>query len=898
MDQEKENNQNIQNNGQSSASPEAESKDIKFIKEKVKEKIAKDKQRVAIRTQNMNKFKKYDMMDFEKTKWEIIQKSSKKFSKITEENKNELLEDIEKYNFQKILEEIIKNIIDSKFDFKDVNAIILVLSELNQIYDKFDVKYVEYLKKHLADFNDTLKIPARNEEEEERKNQRRKVLLRLFIESYLYGFINDFNQVKDVFVSLISPKNPKEQFFQDFPILVNLMRVFGEPLFGIKSKSIKSAIDKGEMENYELNIIVPKEQIEKYYTGFRNYYYKLVLTYLEEEHKILVELEKKNFENMKRLDSNNDVNTAYMKQRSLYLKFIQIINEFAEIMDFEIPELANEKTFRYEEQKKTEMKLEKINKYDPFSDEVEYLFYTQPLNVKEKVSSDVIERILNRNMNDSNLEGEELLDTNEKRKKFDNLISKILKCDSTETIDEATLEFLNNPVFLSYRYRKSVIKAILRSSKSNLAVLKYFARFTANLSPLYKDMPTETSTLLMEDFNDLNKEEKLGMFEEKIKNIRFISEMVKFELFPMQNIFEILKRLIDDFKGHSIDLLCQLMESCGRFLYLNEVSHLKFNTCLEAIKQYAHHRMRHDERAFNSILNCIQVCKPQESTLRKKVKVRPIEEEYIRYLIFHSLSKDTIRRTAILLRRFDWNNWEHVIFKVIYKFLNRGNENQIKYCCAMLSLLKDHHPNLINNLVNTILEEIRIGLDRNDFNDNQHKILMCLLCSNFYTYKLINSDLIFYVLYMILTYNPEWNSGRRELLPENPLDMPSDTFRMQMIISILDLCGQHLNTGSKKERLYEFLHFLQLYILSKQYLPLDVENRVTTCLENLYEASNYHVYTDFTVALKDAKKYKGLNFELDDEELNSQEKKPEHKFDPNDFNRSKKEIKFIYYYHF
>ena len=75
-------------------------------------------------------------MDFERTKFEFIQKSSKKFSKITEENKKELLEDVEKYNFSKIIDEIIKSIIESKFDFRDVNAIILVLSELNQIYEK------------------------------------------------------------------------------------------------------------------------------------------------------------------------------------------------------------------------------------------------------------------------------------------------------------------------------------------------------------------------------------------------------------------------------------------------------------------------------------------------------------------------------------------------------------------------------------------------------------------------------------------------------------------------------------------------------------------------------------------------------------------------------------------
>ena len=38
-----------------------ESKELKQIKEKIKDKITKDKQRVQIREANMKKFKKYDM---------------------------------------------------------------------------------------------------------------------------------------------------------------------------------------------------------------------------------------------------------------------------------------------------------------------------------------------------------------------------------------------------------------------------------------------------------------------------------------------------------------------------------------------------------------------------------------------------------------------------------------------------------------------------------------------------------------------------------------------------------------------------------------------------------------------------------------------------------------------
>ena len=66
-------------------------------------------------------------------------------------------------------------------------------------------------------------------------------------------------------------------------------------------------------------------------------------------------MEKKNIDNMKKLESNQEIQNLYTKQRALYMRLMDLVNKFAELMNFEIPELANENTFRYEESKKSEM---------------------------------------------------------------------------------------------------------------------------------------------------------------------------------------------------------------------------------------------------------------------------------------------------------------------------------------------------------------------------------------------------------------------------------------------------------------------------------------------------------------------------------------------------------------
>ncbi len=201
--------------------------------------------------------------------------------------------------------------------------------------------------------------------------------------------------------------------------------------------------------------------------------------------------------------------------------------------------------------------------------------------MKDKIDANLHETILAFNL--SKVKEEESEIPKSKEKLFNDISNAILKADSSESIDEASIEYISS----FYNNKEAWIRlkrSLLRSSKTNYAVLRYYSRFISNISQLRKDYQSEICQSLMMDFNDLSREEVLNMNEERIKNIRFICEMIKFNLFPMLNVFEILKKLLDDFKGVSIDLLCNLMENAGRYLFLNEQSHLKFNSCIDTIK--------------------------------------------------------------------------------------------------------------------------------------------------------------------------------------------------------------------------------------------------------------------------------------------------------------------------
>jgi regulator of nonsense transcripts 2 len=50
-------------------------------------------------------------------------------------------------------------------------------------------------------------------------------------------------------------------------------------------------------------------------------------------------------------------------------------------------------------------------------------------------------------------------------------------------------------------------------------------------------------------------------------NIRYIAELTKFRITPQHVVFHCLKVLLDDFSHVNIELICQMLEGCGRFLF-------------------------------------------------------------------------------------------------------------------------------------------------------------------------------------------------------------------------------------------------------------------------------------------------------------------------------------------
>nr|GEU67610.1 regulator of nonsense transcripts UPF2 [Tanacetum cinerariifolium] len=393
---------------------------------------------------------------------------------------------------------------------------------------------------------------------------------------------------------------------------------------------------------------------------------------------------------------------------------------------------------------------------------------------------------------------------------LDGLFQRLPGCVSRDLIDQLTVEFcyLN-----SKSSRKKLARALFNVPRTSLELLPYYSRMVATLATCMKDVPSMLLLLLEEEFNFLiNKKDQINI-ESKIRNIRFIGELCKFKIAPAGLIFSCLKACLDDFSHHNIDVACNLLETCGRYLYRCPDTNVRMANMLEILMRLKNVKNL-DPRHSTLVENAYYLCKPPERSARVS-KVRPPLHQYIRKLLFSDLDKSSIEHVLRQLRKLPWSECESYLLKCFLK-VHKGKYGQIHLIASLTAGLSRYHDEFAVAVVDEVLEEIRLGLEINEYGMQQRRIAHMRFLGELYNYEHVDSSVVFDTLYLILVFG----HGTEE---QDVLDPPEDCFRIRMIITLLETCGHYFGRGSSKRKLDRFLIHFQRYILSKGPLPLDIE---------------------------------------------------------------------------
>jgi len=265
--------------------------------------------------------------------------------------------------------------------------------------------------------------------------------------------------------------------------------------------------------------------------------------------------------------------------------------------------------------------------------------------------------------------------------------------------------------------------------------------------------------------------------------------------------------LLFAFSHHNVDMACALMESCGRFLYRSPDSHQRTKIYLEQMmrKKVA---LSMDGRYVVMIENAFYAVNPPETTAVEIVKEPPMHL-YVQKLIFADLGKSTTEKVLKQVRKLDWN--DDVVSAYAVRCLGAVwyvKYYNVKYVASLLAALVATYDWIGPQIVDGVLEDVRLMMEVNDAKFNQRRIATVKFLGELYNYRMVDSSVVFKVLYSLISFGAASK-------PDDPaalaLDPPDHMLRLRLVAVLLDTCGSYFNSGANKKLDYFIVYFQRYY---------------------------------------------------------------------------------------
>ncbi|KXJ95607.1 MIF4G domain-containing protein [Microdochium bolleyi] len=399
----------------------------------------------------------------------------------------------------------------------------------------------------------------------------------------------------------------------------------------------------------------------------------------------------------------------------------------------------------------------------------------------------------------------------------DAVLARLPELTNKEAVDDTATDFC----FLNSKAsRNRLIKALTEVPKGRTDLLPLWSRLVATLGQYMPDVPKGVVEYLDAEFRSLQRrKEKDFLGQVRLSNIRYLAELSKFGIVPEHVVFHCLKVSLDDFSRMNIEIICNLLENCGRYLLRNADTSPRMATFLETLqrKKSVQH-IGQQERML--IENAVYYVDPPERAAIPQKERRPMEL-FIRKLIYIDLTKRNYTKILKQIRRLPWTDPEVVL--VLRKVFSRPGKvkyGSVHILAILLSAIYRYHPEFAVTVMDAVVESVNLGLEQNDFKYNQRRIAEVKYLGELYNYRMLEHPAIFDTMYKILTFG---HGGAPVPGRLNSFDMPDDYFRIRLVATVLETCGMFFNRGAAGKKLDYFLSFLQYYIFTKNPLPMDIE---------------------------------------------------------------------------
>jgi regulator of nonsense transcripts 2 len=236
----------------------------------------------------------------------------------------------------------------------------------------------------------------------------------------------------------------------------------------------------------------------------------------------------------------------------------------------------------------------------------------------------------------------------------DAILARLPSVSSKEAVDDIAYDFC---FVNSKASRNRLVKAVQDIPRGRSDLLPLYSRLVTTLAKYMVDISQGLVNYLDEEFRSLQRrKQKDSLAGVRMSNIRYIAELTKFGLVPEHVIFHCLKVSLDDFSKMNIEVICNLLENCGRYLLRNPETAPRMKSFLEILqrKKAAQH-LGQQERML--IENAMYYVNPPERAAIQQKEHTPIDL-FVRKLIYVDLTKRNLEKIAKQIRKLHWEEEE------------------------------------------------------------------------------------------------------------------------------------------------------------------------------------------------------------------------------------------------
>mmetsp|Transcript_919 Transcript_919/g.2150 ORF Transcript_919/g.2150 Transcript_919/m.2150 type:complete len:1199 (-) Transcript_919:249-3845(-) len=460
---------------------------------------------------------------------------------------------------------------------------------------------------------------------------------------------------------------------------------------------------------------------------------------------------------------------------------------------------------------------------------------------------------------------------------FDLYLMRVAKAESAKQVDDIVIEFFHD--FNTKANRQRLAAHFYNAHRTKqLHLLAPYSRMAAMMGQYIKDIPQQLMSWLQHDLEQVIGDANQNLLEQKVKVVKYLCELCKFKICPPGVVLDVFKTLCDDFNQQNAELCANLLQSCGRYLLYKPETAMRTDNLLERMARLAKAKSL-PLRLEIMLEDAFYQVKPPEGKRKQKKEKDPLEQ-FVEHLIFDRLYKEEDEDQLLkLARKLPWDGpavgW---LKKCLLDLNHHANYENLSCVASLLSGLAKYRDAFVIDVIDSLLENIQVTLERNDFREMPLRVRQVKLVGELYNYRLVDSVLVFDCLYQFIGFGgptshragqfitahklvekglamrkgglgsiseeAEDNEDAGQLPeiladPQHPLEAPWDFFRIKLVCVLLETCGHYFDRGASKQKLDRFLTFFIRYVHSKGELPQRFMNMVYDTLERLRPKLTY-----------------------------------------------------------